>query len=227
MWFALSLSLVMVAYNNVVNRWEPFHEAAYVPVNLTFTGAIMLVTAATLELSRAELGLQGDITDAGVSLAVVAGFGIGALVLARSRHAHRIADRRVVGLSGGALAYHVLARIPLGTAVVEEVLFRGVLFAAWRDAGMSTLGAALCASLAFGLWHISPTMLGIRINNPQAGGAKLRATVLGAVLVTTIAGLGLTWLRVRSGGLIAPILLHGGINAVSALAAVRAGRHQM
>jgi membrane protease YdiL (CAAX protease family) len=223
MWFALSLSLVMVTYNNVVNRWEPFHGAWYVPVNLAFTGAITLVAEAMLKLSRADLALQGDITDSGVSLVLVAGFGVGASVLARSRHAHRIADRRVVGLSGGALAYHVLVRIPLGTAVAEEVLFRGVLFAVWREAGVSTLGAALCASLAFGLWHVTPTILGIRINNPQAGGAKLRAAVLGAVLVTTVAGLGLTWLRVQSRGLVAPIVLHGGINSVSALAAVRAG----
>jgi membrane protease YdiL (CAAX protease family) len=224
MWFALSLSLVMVAYNNVANRWDPFHGAWYVPVNLSFAFAITLVAAATLEVSRADLGFQGDIADAAVSLIVVAGFGIGALMLARSRHGRRIADRRVVGLSGGALAYYVMARIPLGTAVAEEVLFRGVLFAVWREAGLSTLGAALYASLAFGLWHVTPTILGIRINDPQVGGTKLRAAVLGAVLMTTVAGLGLTWLRVWSGGLISPIVLHAGINSVSALAAVRAGR---
>ena len=87
MWFALSLSLLIVAYNNVVNRWTPFHGAAYVPLNLTFTGVIMLVAAATLDLSRAELGLEGDISDAGVSVAAVAVFGVGAFALARSRHA--------------------------------------------------------------------------------------------------------------------------------------------
>jgi membrane protease YdiL (CAAX protease family) len=118
----------------------------------------------------------------------------------------------------------VLARIPLGTAVTEEVLFRGVLFAVWRDVGISSLNAALFASLAFGVWHVSPTIFGIRINDPQASGQRLWAAVTGAVLFTTVAGLGLTWLRLRTGGLLAPIVLHGGINSVSALAAVRAGR---
>jgi membrane protease YdiL (CAAX protease family) len=224
MWFAFSLSLLIVAYNNVVNRWTPFHGAAYMPLNLTFTGVITLVAAARLELSRGELGLEGDISDAGVSFAAVAAFGIGAFALARSRHAYRIADRRVVDLRGPKLASYVLARIPLGTAVAEEVIFRGVLFAVWREVGISSLAAALFASLAFGLWHVSPTILGIRINDPQATGRKLRAAVAGAVLLTTVAGLGLTWLRLRTGGLLAPIVLHGGINSVSALAGVRAGR---
>jgi uncharacterized protein len=226
MWFALSLSLLLVVYNNVANRWTPFHGAAYVPLNLIFSGVMTLVAATTLDLSRAELGLEGDISDAGVPVAAVAVFAVGAFALARSRHAYRIADRRVAGLRGPKLAFYVLARIPLGTAVAEEMLFRGVLFAAWRDAGISSLCAAMLASLAFGLWHVSPTIIGIRINDPQASGHKLRAAVVGAVLFTTVAGLGLTWLRLLTGGLIASIVLHGGINSVSAVAAVRAGRRR-
>jgi len=92
--------------------------------------------------------------------------------------------------------------------------------------GMSSLGAALFASLAFGLWHVSPTILGVRINDPHASTHKVRSAVAGAVLLTTVAGLGLTWLRIRTGGLIAPIVLHGGINSVSALAGAMAGRRR-
>jgi len=224
MWFAFSLSLLIVAYNNVVNRWTPFHGAAYVPLNLAFTTVVTVVAATTLELSRAELGLIVGNSEARFSFITVAVFGFAALTIARSRHAYRIADRRVAGLRGRELVYYVLARIPLGTALAEEVLFRGVLFAVWRDVGVSSLNAALFASLAFGLWHVSPTILGVRINDPHASGQKLWAAVAGAVLFTTIAGLGLTWLRLRTGGLLAPIVLHGGINSVSALAAVRAGR---
>jgi len=224
MWFAFSLSLLIVAYNNVVNQWKPFHGAAYVPLNLAFTSVVTVVAATTLELSRAELGLEVGNSDAAFSFIAVALFGLAAFTIARSRHAHRIADRRVSGLRGRELAFYVLVRIPLGTALAEEVLFRGVLFAVWRDVGISSLNAALFASLTFGLWHVSPTILGIRINDPHASGQKLWAAVAGAVLFTTFAGLGLTWLRLRTGGLLAPIVVHGGINSVSALAAVRAGR---
>ena len=224
MWSALLLSLLFVAYNNVINRWAPFHDGAYAPVNLAFAAAITFIAATTLELSGTELGFSGDVFDAAVSFAVVAIFAVGALALARSRYGHRIADKRVAGLRGAGLAYHLLARIPLGTAVTEELLFRGLLFAAWREAGLSMLGAALCASLAFGLWHILPTILGVRINDPSASRRKIRFTVAGAVVATTIVGLGLTWLRVTTDGLLVPIVLHGGINSTAALAAIKAGR---
>ncbi len=150
-------------------------------------------------------------------------FGFGAFALAGSRHRRLIADRRVVDLRNGSLAFYVFVRIPLGTAVVEEVLFRGLLFAVWRAAGATTLIAAVCASVAFGLWHITPTIIGMRTNDPGASRRKVRTAALAAVLLTTVAGLGLTWLRLRTGGLVAPILLHAGINALGALAAVRAG----
>lgn len=48
--------------------------------------------------------------------------------------------------------------------------------------------------------------------------------MVGAVLATTIAGLGLTWLLVWSGGLLAPIVLHAGVNSVGAVAAWAAQR---
>jgi uncharacterized protein len=224
MLFAVLLSLAVVAYNNIVNRWGPFHGAAYVPLNLTFACATTLVAAATLGLSRSELGLRGDITDAGVPLALVTVFAIGAFAIAGSGHGHRIADKRVMDLRGSALAFYVLVRIPLGTAVAEEVVFRGVLLAAWRDTGASMLLAAVCVSVAFGLWHVTPTIIGIRMNDLDASRRKVSVAVIGAVMLTMLAGLGLTWLRIESGGLVEPIVLHAGINSVGALAAVSAGR---
>lgn len=224
MWVALLLSGVAVAYNNVVNRWEPFHTSAYVPLNLAFATGVTVAAALLLGLSRSDLGLRGDFEEAGLVVALVCLFGLVAFALGASPYGRWVADRRVVGLRGGALAFYVLVRIPLGTAVVEEVVFRGVLFAAWRDAGTPTFVAALWASAAFGLWHVAPTIIGVRINDPDAARVKVAAAVLAAVVLTTIAGLGLTWLRLESGGLVAPILLHAGINSVGALAAVKAGR---
>lgn len=223
MWVALALSIAAVAHNNIANRWRPFHGAAYVPVNLAFAAAIAAICASALGLSRDDLGLRGDWGDAAVGLGLVAIFAIGAFALAGSPHGHRIADRRVVDLRGSALAFYVLVRIPLGTAVAEEVVFRGALFAAWRDTGAPSLVAALCASTAFGLWHVAPTIVGVRMNDASASRRKLVVAVVAGVLLTTIAGVALTWLRLESGGLIAPIVLHGGINSVGALAAVAAG----
>lgn len=217
---ALALSVLVVAYNNLINRWGPFHGPAYVPVNLVFLAVVTIPSV--FVLSAASIGLQGDLPDLLLPSVFVAIFAAVVFGLAASRHAHRIADKRVAGMHGGALAFYVLVRIPFGTAMTEELVFRGVLFAAWQAAGATELGAALLASVAFGLWHIAPTVIGLRINDPGASAAKVRAATIGAVLVTTIAGLGLTWLRVWSGGLLAPIVLHAGVNSVGALAAERA-----
>lgn len=225
MWWALALSFLFVAYNNLINRWEPFHGAAYVPLNLTLVGVVTLLTASTLGLSPSELGLEADIGDLAVPVAALAVFAVGAFTLARSRYGHHVVDKRVAALRGRALAFYVLIRIPLGTALAEEALFRGALFAAWTTAGSSTVDAALCASLAFGLWHICPTIIGVRTDDPAASRRKIWIASTGAVFLTTIVGFSLTWLRVWSGGLLAPIVVHAGVNSLSALSAVLAHHH--
>lgn len=218
------LSVALVGYNNLLNRWHPFHGPAYVPLNLLFAIVTTGTVAAVLDLSRAEIGLTADPGDLLVGLIGVAVFGTAALFLSSSRYAHHIADRRVVGLRGRALAYQTLVRIPLGTAFTEELLFRGALFAAWRASGVSEAIAAACAALVFGLWHIAPTVLLVRINVPHPTRRQIAVSVVGATAFTTMAGLVLTWLRLRTGGLLAPMVLHAGINSIGVLAAVTAGR---
>ncbi|HWL66623.1 MAG TPA: CPBP family intramembrane glutamic endopeptidase [Actinomycetota bacterium] len=224
MWFALAMSGVLVLYNNVANRWPLFQGAAYVPLNLTVTAAVTLLCAVSLGLSRSELGLTGDRLDVAVSVVALNIFVFGVFTIARSRHAHRIADKRVADLRGGKLLYQVLVRVPLGTAVTEELLFRGVLFALWSEAGQSVPASALWASIAFGLWHITPTIVGVRMNDAHASSRKVGTAVVGAIILTTLAGLGLTWLRLWTGGLVAPIVLHAGVNSIGTLAAVEGAR---
>jgi membrane protease YdiL (CAAX protease family) len=224
MWFALAVSIVVVAYNNLINRWPSFHGPAYVPVNLVFATLVTLMVTIPSGLSATKLGFAADASDALFPLIVVAVVATGLFGIALSRHAHRIVDRRVTGMERPELVWYVLVRIPLGTAVTEEVIFRGLLFAVWREAGASALIAALCSSVAFGLWHIMPTVIGLRINDLATSPGRVRAAVMGAVLFTTLAGLGLTWLRVESASLLGPILLHAGVNSVGALAAVWASR---
>ena len=222
MLIALGLTAVVVVYNNIINRWDRFHGIAYVPVNLAFAATIVAVAAPAFSLSAAELGLQGDAGDLLLPLVLIALVAVGGFGLAWSRHAQRIADKRVAGMHGATLAWHVVVRIPFGTAITEELIFRGVLFAAWRAAGTNVIVAALCSSVAFGLWHISPTIIGVRLNDPDASPNKLRTAVVGAVLFTAVAGLGLTSLRLDTDGLLGPIVLHAGVNSMGALAAAAA-----
>lgn len=215
------LTLALALYNNLANLWPPFNRAAYVPANVAATAALLVVAKQALGLSAGELGVAG-VSPADVALGLAAGAALAAplLVLAATeRGARVIADRRVSGLRGGALAYQVLVRVPLGTALLEEVAFRGVLFGAWREEGAAAAYAV--SAVAFGLWHVVPATTMVRVNFPRAG---LLRPVAATVAFTAVAGLGLAWLRVETGSLGAPLALHASLNSLATLAGARAGR---
>lgn len=224
---AALLTIVLVAYNNVANRWPSFNRAAYVPANLIAGAALCAAVIGPLGLDAGSLGLTG-LTLADLMLG--AGLGValtlplfGGLLFERTRR--MLADERVAGLSGAHLVYQVVIRVPIGTAAFEELAFRGVLFAAWLQVGSITV-AALISSIAFGLWHIAPTVNLIAANTPTLG-PRARIKAVGAtVLAMTGAGVALVWLRVETGGLAAPWALHATLNSLATVAAVMAHRKQ-
>ena len=124
-------------------------------------------------------------------------------------------------LSGALVASMII--IPLQTVIPEELAFRGVLHGA-LDRAWGFRGVAAAGSLLFGLWHIA-TSLGLTSGNVGftrifGGGVfGMLAGIVLAVLATAAAGFVFTWLRRRSGSLIAPIALHWSLNGVGALAA--------
>ena len=218
------LSLVCIGYNNTFNIWPRFQGALYVPLNLAFAAMTVVAGLALLDLSADEMGLRGDLGDLWLGALIAVTITAPAFALALSRHAARIADRRVAGLRGPQLAYQVLARVPLGTALTEEVVFRGVLYAAWREAGWSTVAATLATAAAFGLWHITPTINLVKANSPAASRRARLLSVLGAVTFSAAASVAFTWLRLETEGLVAPIIVHAGTNSLATVAAVVAAR---
>lgn len=124
-------------------------------------------------------------------------------------------------ISGAVIASMVM--IPLQTVIPEELAFRGVLHGALNRA-WGFRGVAVAGSVLFGLWHIA-TSLGLTSSNVGftrlfgGGIIGLVAGVMLAVLATGVAGFVFSWLRRRSGSLIAPIALHWSLNGMGALAA--------
>jgi membrane protease YdiL (CAAX protease family) len=124
-------------------------------------------------------------------------------------------------VSGALIASMVI--IPLQTVIPEELVFRGVLHGT-LDRAWGFRGVAAAGSLLFGLWHIA-TSLGLTSSNVGfsnlfgAGVFGMVAGVVMAVIATGTAGFVFTWLRRRSGSLIAPIALHWSLNGLGALAA--------
>ena len=124
-------------------------------------------------------------------------------------------------VSGALLASMII--IPLQTVIPEELAFRGVLHGALNRA-WGFRGVAAAGSLLFGLWHIASS-LGLTSSNVGftrlfgGGFLGMLAGILLAVAATGAAGFVFTWLRKRSGSLIAPIALHWSLNGLGALAA--------
>jgi membrane protease YdiL (CAAX protease family) len=131
-------------------------------------------------------------------------------------------DARAMGGGLAHAVYEALVRIPIGTAVAEETIFRGALLGLFLQRH-TRLGAVLMSSLVFGFWHVLPTLDTIRANPAGAlvSGDALRtgAAVVGSVLVTAAAGAAFSWLRFRSESLLAPILAHAALNSAAYVAA--------
>jgi len=141
-----------------------------------------------------------------------------------------LADRRVSGVGRAQAAYHLAVRIPLATALAEELLFRGVLLALFRQR-RSKRAAVLWTSLLFGAWHVLPTIDHYQGNPASAlvadSGKGQRLAVLATMLSTTGAGGVFAWLRLRSRSVLAPVLAHAAVNMSAYLAGRRlVRRHQ-
>ncbi|MBU3067390.1 CPBP family intramembrane metalloprotease [Nocardia sp. NEAU-G5] len=131
-----------------------------------------------------------------------------------------LADRYAT-ISGAMIASMIV--IPLQTVIPEELAFRGVLHGT-LDRAYGVRGVFAAGSLLFGLWHIASS-LGLTSGNRGLSGilgsgpAAQIAGIALAVLATAAAGAVFTWLRRRSGSLLAPIALHWSLNGAGALAA--------
>lgn len=214
-------SAVLVGYNVALNL-VPFPVLAYVPANLALA-AVGLWFGRRCGLLWAEMGLargQGRGALIGVGVLMLVGV---VLIVASTLPwtGPLLMDQRAAGLSGLGLVYAAAVRIPLGTAVPEEVLFRGVLFGLMRRRSR-WWPAAIWSSAVFGLWHIGPTIALARINNIDASAAVVTGIVATSIGITFVAGIIFCLLRRWGGGLLAPILAHVATNSLALLAAVAA-----
>jgi uncharacterized protein len=216
--FAVGLSLALLAWNNLVHL-IPGASAAYVPLNLAATGAVV-AGARRCGLTTSDLGLRRDRVGAGVRWGgAVAALVAGALAVAIAVPGLRplLDDARIRGLGPGEVAYHALVRIPFGTVLLEEVAFRGALFGAIAR-GSGRTRAAIASSAVFGLWHIRPTLGLLDANDVVDDPAARAGLVVAAVVGTAVGGLFFCALRIRSDSTVAPIVAHTATNSLGVLA---------
>jgi membrane protease YdiL (CAAX protease family) len=217
----IGVVVVVLAIANLIAHFTTaWANIATVPV--VAIGLLMMVRARGL--GWAELGLGREHWRSGARYAAAA-VGLVATVIAVGAllpwTRPMFLNDHYATLSGALVASMII--IPLQTVIPEELAFRGVLHGA-LDRAWGFRGVAAAGSLLFGLWHIA-TSLGLTSGNVGftrifGGGAfGMLAGIVLAVLATAAAGFVFTWLRRRSGSLIAPIALHWSLNGMGALAA--------
>ena len=216
------LAVLLVAWNNGLGGLLP---GPYAAVNAAATAALLLV-AWGAGLSWRELGLAparlADGARWGGAAAAGVAAGLGVALLADGLRP-LLVDARVVALPAEEVAHRALVRIPLGTVLWEEVAFRGVLLAALLR--VLPPGRAVAVSAAvFGVWHVRPALGAVAANDLADGAAATALLVLAGCVATAVAGVLFGWLRLRSGSLLAPVLLHLATNVGGLLAAVAAAR---
>jgi CAAX protease family protein len=222
--FAVAVAAALTWYNNLAGR-EEWHRRWYLAVN-TGAAAVTLAAARADGLTADELGLSRERLASGLRLGAAAAAPVAAaFALAPVTPAARplLQDERVAGLSGRQLAYQVLLRIPVGTVCWEEAAFRGVLHAALRRV-LSERAALVAQSALFGLWHIRPAAETLHANRLATGRTARIAAVAAVVTGTAAAGALLSVLRMRSGSLAAPVLLHLTANCAGPLAGAAGAR---
>ncbi|GHI85929.1 hypothetical protein Sxan_32930 [Streptomyces xanthophaeus] len=207
---------VLAAANLALNRWTgPWGLVTAVVVSGLLLGVLRWAggTLADAGLARGTLargarwalvliGLVGFVYLAGALLPATRGL---------------FEDRRYEAMDGGEVMLRVFVLVPVGTVLVEEIAFRGVLYGLVHRA-RGAVPATVVSSLLFGLWHVLPSLHLAAAKpavNSVVGDSGLGAVlaVLGAVLFTAAAGVLFCELRRRSGSLLAPMGLHWAVNA--------------
>ncbi|MGH3344134.1 MAG: lysostaphin resistance A-like protein [Carbonactinosporaceae bacterium] len=218
---ALVLVVAVLAAANVLNN--RVFPAAY-PVTGLVAAAFLVAIAQGAGLGYRGLGLGRGSLVPGLRWALlVLGFVavLYALGAALPWTQGLFLDRRVAGAGAGQVAYQVLLRIPLGTVLLEEVAFRGVLYGLLlRERGV--VAATVGSSVLFGLWHVLPALATLPSHpllQDRLGGAGVMLTIVGAVLATALGGVLFCELRRLSGSLLAPLGLHYAFNGLGFLIA--------
>jgi uncharacterized protein len=209
---------VLLAHNIILHRaLRPPADAA-----LNLGSAIALTafarrngcTPAELGMGRADLSRSLKIGSI-AALCCSTGIGIAAAVPSTRR---LFLDEQLRGMSLKQTLYHAGLRIPVATALAEEIMFRSALHALFARKHSLPITLAWTSSL-FGLWHILPT-LDTFDRNPASKIVQVRgcsqpmAAAIGSAGATAAAGLFFSYLRLSSRSVVASVLTHAAINIV-------------
>ncbi len=207
----------LAAYGYLLSRYAK--GLAYTLCNLLAAGVLVFV-AKQAGASWTDMGLATEHLAAGLA------FGIAACLVVAA------ATVMFVSLRGRKIEVsrkdwpEFLVRVPLGTALAEELIFRGAVFGMLLTR-FSHLAALVLSSLIFGLWHLLPGPINSWAHDSLgAKAAKVwkrhAVSSLSTVIFTFAGGLLFGLLRLLTGSIVTPWLVHSAAN-ISGLLIERSG----
>ncbi|MDZ4277738.1 MAG: CPBP family intramembrane glutamic endopeptidase [Dehalococcoidia bacterium] len=155
---ALACSALLLAYGNSLSTLSNgARESFLLWSNLGLMALLLVWALRAARFSPDELGLDpgnaGGSAMFGIILSVLAAVPpVLFITLAPLFNGGPVEAPDIEQRSGAGLAYFLLFRQPVGTALFEEVAFRGVLYGTWLRVGGDRT-AVLATAGVFALWH--------------------------------------------------------------------------
>lgn len=214
------LVAVAAIYNNALNLLRPSAPTVEYVVGNTAATAAVVTAGRRMGLDADAMGLSRGQWRSGAMWAAraVATVAAGVAAVATMPATTGLLNDRRADVEPAEFWRWIALRIPLGTVLLEEVTFRGVLYGALA-ARWSPRTAAAGSSAVFGLWHVVPAVRTLEVNLPDAPPRAKGRAAAGGVAATSLAGIALCVLRMHSGGILAPAAAHVACNVLFATAA--------
>lgn len=222
-WAAVALSVALLVYGNTTSSFS--HDARGVFLlwsNLGLMAALLAWALGRARLTVRDLGLSprpvvGSALVGTLLSVVVAIPPVAFIALAPVFNGGPVEVEGLTGRSGAAMAYFLLFRQPVGTALFEEVAFRGVLYGVWRRVG-GDRAALLATATTFSLWHVVITSSTVAdsgvVSNPTLVGLGVIVSLVGLF----VGGLIFAYLRWHTRSIAAAVMAHWLIVAFMSIA---------
>lgn len=223
MWQLLSmveLIILLAVYSYLITHVIP--KRFYTISNLIFSILIVIYALAVAELSAFDVGLAPSKMITGLIWGILASLPLMVImpILLWQKRLHNLFTHKTSRAPNKISTLLELGiRLPFGTALSEELIFRGVLLGLLLN--YYGQGVAIVVSaVIFGLWHVLPTLKDLENNDAMTKLLEKKpgfhnGSVIITVLVTGMAGVALGWLRIASGSIVAPWVVHTSINAIA------------
>jgi membrane protease YdiL (CAAX protease family) len=210
---ALLLSAVLLLYGNGVSLFsDDAREGFLLWSNLTLMLALLVWAFAIARMTPLEAGLdpanaRGSALFGAVLSVIVALPPLLFVLLAPLFSGGAVEADEITDRSGASMAFYLLFRLPIGTALFEEITFRGVLYGAWLRAGDNRL-AWLASSAIFALWHVVITSKTVAASGVVDAPWAVVAGVVVSLLGLFVGGLIFAYLRWHTSSIAAAAIAH-------------------